>query len=102
MNRSTCGKCGGPTEFGILIDEVHGHREGVLEWVRGLPKRSWVTGRFVSRGRDRLQIATVRCTQCGFVEIYAPDPDQNLCRKCSYDRRGLAIGAPCPECGTKP
>ena len=23
----------------------------------------------------------------------------NLCRKCNYDRTGLAVGAVCPECG---
>lgn len=27
---------------------------------------------------------------------------RGLCGVCSYDRRGLAGGAPCPECGTAP
>lgn len=27
---------------------------------------------------------------------------RNLCEACAYDRRGLALGAPCPECGALP
>jgi hypothetical protein len=26
----------------------------------------------------------------------------NRCLRCEYDRRGLAAGAPCPECGLAP
>jgi hypothetical protein len=29
-------------------------------------------------------------------------PRRGHCAKCGYDRRGLAVGVACPECGTAP
>lgn len=99
---SVCGKCGGPTEFGVVADAGHGHRESVLEWVRGLPGRSWVTGKYKAQPGDRLRISTLRCTACGYLEFYAPALAKTACLACGYDRRGLPTDAVCPECGGKP
>ncbi len=94
-------------EFGIIADSggfARGFRTGpekVLEWIRGLPKRSWWSMGFNVPPRDRMQVATLRCTECGHLELFAPDA-HHTCRKCEYDRTGLPRSAPCPECGTGP
>ena len=64
-------------EFGLLIDSAFGSRtyrsaERVLEWVRGTPKKSWWDLSFKTGPGDRLQVATLRCTACGYLELYAP------------------------------
>ena len=95
-------------EFGIIVDGSGKRRsltegngpEKVQEWVRGTPKRSFFTGGFKTGQRDRLQIATLRCVRCGFLEFYAPDAE-HTCRHCGYDRAGLEPEASCPECGEK-
>jgi hypothetical protein len=98
-----CRYCKGKMEFGVISNSFgHGSSIGrspekVTEWVRGLPKRSWF-GYFKIDRRDRLQIATLRCTSCGYLELFAPDADRT-CRGCGYDRTGLPQNAPCPECG---
>jgi hypothetical protein len=75
----TCVKCAGQMELGLLVDATDGKQgssthgpERVLEWVRGTPERSWWNLKFKAAGMDRLQVATLRCTRCGFVELYAP------------------------------
>lgn len=66
-------------EFGVLTDRVDHERsrtgpERVLEWIRGEPKRKWFGFGFKSGPGDRMQVATLRCTQCGFLELYARPP----------------------------
>lgn len=77
-----CPKCSGNMEFGLLIDSSHGMNaeeygsERAAQWVRGTPKRSWWSLAFKTAPGDRLQVATLRCTTCAFVELYAPsNPD---------------------------
>lgn len=78
---TVCPKCSGSMEFGLLIDAGGGasvgnrwsHPERVQEWVRGTPGRSWWHLGFKADAGDRLQVATLRCTQCGFLELYAPE-----------------------------
>ncbi len=101
-----CARCSGRMEFGIIADSggfgqtaLHRGAEKVIEWIRGMPERSRWTLSFKVSPRDRLQIATLRCTECGHLELFAPDAD-HTCRKCGYDRTGLPRGAPCPECGS--
>jgi hypothetical protein len=69
-------------EFGLIID-TRGHvppslglrgPEKIIEWVRGTPKKSWWDMSFKADHTDRLQVASLRCTQCGYLELYAPAP----------------------------
>jgi predicted nucleic-acid-binding Zn-ribbon protein len=77
---TTCTKCGGTTEFGIIADAGGLNPalpipvpERVLEWIRGLPKKSFLDHSFRVPPEDRLQIASLRCTRCGYLEFYAPE-----------------------------
>jgi hypothetical protein len=67
-------------EFGILADStfVVSSRSGperILEWLRGVPKKSWWDLSFKTGPGDRLQVATLRCTKCGYLELFAPATD---------------------------
>lgn len=78
VNRA-CPKCGSEMEFGLLIDSTHRSGkllevttpEQVQEWVRGSPRKSIMNLAFKTEPGDRLQVATLRCTKCGFLELYA-------------------------------
>ncbi len=76
-----CPKCSSQMEFGLMLDSqgrgdgagLRQQGERITEWIRGAPsKRSWWTLAFKAKPGDRLQIATLRCTACGFLELYAP------------------------------
>jgi ribosomal protein L37E len=68
---STCLRCGGPTEPGMLVD--HGY--GIiypLAWVAGAPRWSrWFGLRLA--GRPKLPVVTYRCTRCGRTESFVKD-----------------------------
>lgn len=71
-----CNKCAGLMEFGLLVDATHAGGafsgpERPLEWVRGAPSKSWLTLAFKAEPGGRMQVATLRCTTCGYVELYA-------------------------------
>ncbi len=72
-----CPKCGAGMEFGIMADG-HGEMrmgqspERVLQWIRGTPERGWFTLRFNVAPKDRYQVAALRCTGCGYLELHAP------------------------------
>jgi hypothetical protein len=79
-----CPKCSGAMEFGLLVDCTHGGGvlerasgfERALEWVRGIPGKSfWRAGAFAAKPGDRLGITTLRCTGCGFVELYTSEQE---------------------------
>ena len=69
MPMLTCPKCSGGMEEGFLADNTYG---GFLpgQWVQGEPKKSFWGGITV-RGKVKIQIATYRCTRCGYLESYA-------------------------------
>lgn len=77
---SACPKCAADMEPGLLIDATNRAvttwplrmREQVLEWVRGFPDKSWLDLSFKAGPDDRLQVVTMRCTACGYLEAYAP------------------------------
>jgi hypothetical protein len=61
-------------EFGLLVDCTSATSSGserALEWVRGSPDKSWLTEAFKAPPGGRMQVATMRCMTCGYVELYA-------------------------------
>ena len=79
---TTCPKCSGAMEAGLLVDTTvdmsrdvfRRGRELPLQWIRGNPGKPWWSEAFRVDERDRLGVATLRCTGCGFVEMYANEP----------------------------
>lgn len=66
----TCPKCQSRMVEGFVVDTTYGGRT-VSSWVEGAPKRSIWVG-VLLEGRKPIEIATYRCTSCGFLESYAP------------------------------
>ena len=64
-----CPKCGGSMVEGFVTDRTH---SGVTvgSWVEGQPEGSMWTGLRLS-GKPKTEIATWRCSRCGFLEHYA-------------------------------
>ena len=74
---TVCAKCGGKMEFGLLVDATYGQGgERAVEWVRGEPSKTWFSRVFKTGPEDRLQVATLRCTTCSYVELYAPQASE--------------------------
>jgi predicted nucleic-acid-binding Zn-ribbon protein len=67
-----CPKCGKAMEEGYLLEHTHGGMRPV-SWLEGPPQKSFWTGLAI-KGRANVPIRTFRCTRCGFLESYAPDP----------------------------
>lgn len=65
-----CPKCSGSMAQGFVVDASHGTM-GVSSWIEGPPVKSVWTGVKLS-GKGRTEIATWRCSRCGFLEHYAP------------------------------
>ena len=64
-----CPKCNGPMRQGKAYADVWGWRVP-LRWVMGRPAKSmWVGMSF--DGAERSDMDSVRCMNCGFVELYA-------------------------------
>lgn len=64
-DKKTCPKCEGEMEEGFIVDT----------WGRvghGSSKQEWGNDRnFIGQLKTKKQIATYRCTSCGFLESYA-------------------------------
>lgn len=69
MARKTCPKCSGSMSEGFVLDQGHGSRS-VAAWVDGAPVKSIWTG-VKLRGKTPIEIASWRCTSCGYLESYA-------------------------------
>lgn len=72
-----CPKCQSVMEPGFVIDRGDGNLPRMARWARGgTHPRSFLglTWNQVSQSqaRDALDILTLRCTVCGFLESYAP------------------------------
>ena len=65
----TCSKCGKPMEEGFVVDNTYGGGL-VSSWVAGPPEAKFLGGVKIT-GRDKFQIRTYRCPDCGFLESYA-------------------------------
>jgi hypothetical protein len=67
-----CPKCSSSMSEGFVADRTHHSAAAVASWVEGQPERSVWTGLKLS-GKPRFDIATWRCSRCGFIEQYASD-----------------------------
>jgi hypothetical protein len=54
---------------GFVLDRSESGRK-VSAWVEGAPVRSLWLGLSL-RGRRKIEVQTLRCTRCGFLESYA-------------------------------
>ena len=67
MGQRKCAKCGGSMEQGFIPDV--GEPVRFAHWHDGPPKKSfWFGIRINSQG---LPIAAFRCSECGYLELYA-------------------------------
>ncbi len=64
-----CPKCRSIMREGFVLDESHGARL-VSRWIDGAPVKSMWLGVKI-KGHDSREIASWRCTSCGFLENYA-------------------------------
>jgi hypothetical protein len=60
-------------ERGFVLDHAHGPQVRAAKWAEGQPERSFWTG-IKLKGKRQLEVATYRCTRCGYLEAYAPPP----------------------------
>ena len=65
---SDCPKCGGSMDEGFMTDVGYGAVE-VAKWQGGPPQKSFWTG--IKTGEPQIEISTLRCNRCGFLESYA-------------------------------
>ena len=69
-----CSKCGGKMRRGFITETSDGHNM-VARWVEGEPIYSEFLGIRGSnvdiRNRNVFQVWSLRCDQCGFLELYA-------------------------------
>ena len=56
-------------ETGFIVDEGYGTRT-VSRWFRGEPQTGFF-GTLKVRRKDAIDVATYRCTRCGYLESYA-------------------------------
>jgi uncharacterized protein (UPF0212 family) len=66
----SCPKCGKPMEEGFVVDRAHGNIKSVPTWIAGKPEPSFWLG-LKTGNRDNIQVQTLRCPACGFLESYA-------------------------------
>jgi predicted nucleic-acid-binding Zn-ribbon protein len=66
-----CPKCSGRMESGHLPDTGYGQ---VLQssWAPGEPVVRRFVGGIKSNPKEQLPITALRCSKCGYLELYAP------------------------------
>jgi hypothetical protein len=70
MPSKQCPKCTGSMSEGLIADQTNQSAAAVPIWVEGEPERNFWTG-LKLRGKPRFDVATWRCSRCGFLEQYA-------------------------------
>jgi hypothetical protein len=61
---------------GFLLDSMDDDRFRQPRWIPGAPVKSFWSG--VKAPRDTtLQVTTLRCERCGFLESYAREPGRS-------------------------
>jgi predicted nucleic-acid-binding Zn-ribbon protein len=65
-----CPKCQGTLESGYIKEEASGD-SGIpfpADWIKGYLKKGFIVGTVVT---ERRHMDAYRCTNCGYVELYA-------------------------------
>jgi hypothetical protein len=70
MTPRNCAKCQGSMEPGFVLDRNYDRSEQNT-WVDGAPEPSVWLGGVKTRKKEKIPIATYRCTTCGYLESYA-------------------------------
>lgn len=71
MAQHSCPKCQSSMQEGWTLDNLHGGR-AVSSWVEGEPQKSvWVGVKL--ENKKPIEIASWRCSRCGFIEQYAKE-----------------------------
>lgn len=69
-----CSKCGGKMRLGFLAERGQ-HSTYVAKWIDGEPVNAELFGiqgvNVDVRNRNAFPIRSLRCDQCGFLELYA-------------------------------
>lgn len=66
---SSCPKCQGAMESGLVLDYSYGAILP-LQWMEGAAEKNFL-GNIKTKGRRRIAITAERCTRCGYLELYA-------------------------------
>ena len=65
-----CLRCHGRLEAGFVVDHGHYGSPDTQNWFSGTVERSFWTG-LRTKGREKHEVTTWRCTKCGMLESYA-------------------------------
>ena len=68
---STCPKCHGSMEPGLMLDRKDGASHLQVRWVGGEPTPTTFWGNVRMKGREPLPVTTYRCERCGYLESFA-------------------------------
>ncbi len=68
---TSCSRCGASLEPGFIRDKTD-HGVERLRWVEGRPERGFLGG-VKLRGRQQRDLQALRCSSCGYIELYATD-----------------------------
>jgi hypothetical protein len=68
---TTCPKCHGSMEQGLMLDRKDGGSDLQARWVRGEPTPRTFWGNVRLKGRKPLPVTTYRCEGCGYLESFA-------------------------------
>ena len=68
--KNNCLKCGGEMEEGTVADLINAIQAQVSIWVKGKAEPGTFSSLKLSF-RKKLQVSTLRCVKCGFLESYA-------------------------------
>jgi len=76
MQTPNCLRCGSQMAAGFLMDGHRGNID-VSRWIDGDPRRGIFGGLKLPPWKDRLPVRALRCSKCGWLDLYAnrePEP----------------------------
>ena len=68
---TTCPKCNGRMEPGLMLDAKDWASDLQARWVAGEPTPKAFFGGMNLKGREPLPVTTYRCEGCGYLESFA-------------------------------